>query len=62
MVDISDDRVLPYTGSDYVYTVHFHLTTHVRGNKFILDLFNLVQVYPDWTIGTTIVFTSRQLD
>ena len=61
LVDISDDRVLPYTGSGYVYTVCFHLSTHVRGNKFILDLSNLVQVYPDWTIGTTIVFIYRQL-
>ena len=47
LVDISDNRVLPYTGSVYVYTVRFHLPTHVRGNKFILNLFNLVQVYPD---------------
>ena len=56
-----DDRVLPYTGSDYVYTVQFHLATHVRGSEFILDMFDLVQVYPDWTIGTTIVFIYRQL-
>ena len=61
MVDISDDRGLPYTGSDYVYTVQFHLATHVRGSKFILDMFDLVRVYPDWTIGTTIVFIYRQL-
>ena len=61
LVDILDDRVIPYTGSGYVYTVRFHLPTHVRGNKFILDLSNLVQVYPDWTIGTTIVFIYRQL-
>ena len=60
LVDISDDMVLPYTGSGYVYTVRFHLPTPVRGNKFIHDLFNLAQVYPGWTIGTTIVFIYRQ--
>ena len=62
MIDISDDRVPPYTGSVYGYTVRFQVSTHVRRHEFILDLFNLVQVYPDWTIGTTIVFTSRQLN
>ena len=61
MVDISDNSILPYTGSGYGYTTRFHLPTHVRGNKFILDLSNLVQVYPDRTIGTTIVFIYRQL-
>ena len=62
MIDISDDMVLPYTGSVYGYTVRFQVSTHVRRRKFMLDLYNLDLVYPDRTIGTNIDFISHQLD